>query len=113
MNKKSFPPISEQMDLIKRGTSEIIPEEELVKKLEKSLSAGKPLNIKLGCDPSRPDLHIGHSVVLRKLAQFQSLGHQAILIIGDFTGMIGDPSGRNATRPSLSLKETREHGETY
>jgi len=101
------------MDLIKRGTSEIIPEEELVKKFERSLNEGKPLNIKLGCDPSRPDLHIGHSVVLRKLAQFQSLGHLAILIIGDFTGMIGDPSGRNATRPSLTLKETREHGGTY
>jgi tyrosyl-tRNA synthetase len=113
MAKKTFPPISEQMDLIKRGTSEIIPEEELVKKLERSANEGKPLNIKLGCDPSRPDLHIGHSVVLRKLAQFQSLGHQAILIVGDFTGMIGDPSGRSATRPALSLKETREHGETY
>jgi len=113
MNKIKFPPISEQMDLIKRGTSEIIPEEELVKKLERSLNEGKPLNIKLGCDPSRPDLHIGHSVVLRKLAQFQSLGHLAILIIGDFTGMIGDPSGRSATRPALTLKETREHGGTY
>ena len=95
------------MDLIKRGVSEIIPEEELVKKLERSSNEGKPLNIKLGCDPSRPDLHIGHSVVLRKLAQFQSLGHQAILIVGDFTGMIGDPSGRNATRPSLTLKRNK------
>jgi len=113
MSKFSFPPISEQIDLIKRGVSEIIPEEELVKKLERSLNEGKPLNIKLGCDPSRPDLHIGHSVVLRKLTQFQSLGHQAILIVGDFTGMIGDPSGRSATRPALTLKETREHGETY
>jgi len=113
MTKQKFPPISEQINLIKRGVSEIIPVEELVKKLERSAADGKPLNIKLGCDPSRPDLHIGHSVVLRKLAQFQSLGHQAILIIGDFTGMIGDPSGRNATRPALSLKETREHGETY
>jgi len=101
------------MDLIKRGASEIIPEEELLKKLEKSYKEQKPLKIKLGCDPSRPDLHIGHSVVLRKLAQFQSLGHQAILIIGDFTGMIGDPSGRNVTRPALSLEETRKHGESY
>ena len=113
MTKQIFPPINEQMDLIKRGTAEIIPEEDLVKKLERSSSEGIPLNIKLGCDPSRPDLHIGHSVVLRKLAQFQTLGHQAILIVGDFTGMIGDPSGRNATRPSLSLKETREHGQSY
>ena len=113
MTKINFPPINEQMDLIRRGTFEIIPEDELVKKLERSIQEGKPLNIKLGCDPSRPDLHIGHSVVLRKLAHFQSLGHLAILIIGDFTGMIGDPSGRNVTRPALSLKETREHGISY
>ncbi len=109
----SFPAVNEQMDLIKRGAFEIIPEDELVKKLESSLKKNIPLNIKLGCDPSRPDLHIGHSVVLRKLAQFQELGHQAILIIGDFTGMIGDPSGRNVTRPSLSLEETRQNGVTY
>ncbi len=108
-----FAPINEQMDLIKRGASEIIQEEELVQKLQKSIKENKPLNIKLGCDPSRPDLHIGHSVVLRKLAQFQSLGHQAILIIGDFTGMIGDPTGRNATRPALTLEEARENGKSY
>ncbi len=113
MANLKFPPINEQMDLIKRGSFEIIPEEELVQKLEKSIKEEKPLNIKLGCDPSRPDLHIGHSVVLRKLAQFQSLGHQAILIIGDFTGMIGDPSGRNVTRPALSLEETRINGKSY
>ena len=111
--KISFPPINEQMDLIRRGSAEIIPEEELVNKLEISLKESKPLKIKLGCDPSRPDLHIGHAVVLRKLAQFQSLGHQAILIIGDFTGMIGDPSGRNATRPALTLDETRQNGNSY
>jgi tyrosyl-tRNA synthetase len=113
MIKIKFPPIKEQMDLIKRGVSEIIPEEELIIKLEKSSTEGKPLIVKLGCDPSRPDLHIGHSVVLRKLAQFQTLGHQAILIIGDFTGMIGDPSGRNVTRPALSLEESRKNGESY
>jgi tyrosyl-tRNA synthetase len=113
MNKVTFPPLNEQMDVIKRGVFEIIPEEELVQKLERATKTGKPLNIKLGCDPSRPDLHIGHSVVLRKLAQFQLLGHQAILIVGDFTGMIGDPSGRNATRPALSLEETRKNGESY
>ena len=101
------------MDLIKRGASEIIPEEDLVKKLERSIETNTPLRVKLGCDPSRPDLHLGHSVVLRKLRQFQDLGHQAILIIGDFTGMIGDPSGRNKTRPSLTLEETREFGESY
>lgn len=113
MAKINFPPINEQMDLIKRGTFEIIPEEDLVRKIQKSLKENKPLKIKLGCDPSRPDLHIGHSVVLRKLAQFQKLGHTAILIIGDFTGMIGDPSGRNITRPALSLEETRKNGESY
>jgi len=108
-----FPPINEQMDLIKRGTVEIIPEEELVQKLEKSIKENKPLKIKLGCDPTRPDLHLGHSVVLRKLAQFQQLGHQAILIIGDFTGMIGDPSGRNSSRPPLSFEEARANGKSY
>jgi len=113
MEKIKFPSINEQMDLIKRGAFEIIPEEDLVKKLENSAKEGKPLKIKLGCDPSRPDLHLGHSVVLRKLAQFQTLGHQAILIIGDFTGMIGDPSGRNVTRPALSLEETRLNGQSY
>lgn len=111
--KTNFPPLNEQMDVIKRGASEIIPEDELVKKIEKSLETNSQLIIKLGCDPSRPDLHIGHSVVLRKLAQFQSLGHQAVLIIGDFTGMIGDPSGRNITRPSLTLKEARKNGQSY
>ncbi|MCL6098486.1 MAG: tyrosine--tRNA ligase [Bacteroidetes bacterium] len=114
MNKKIlFPTINEQMDLIKRGAFEIIPEEELVQKLEKSIKENIPLNIKLGCDPTRPDLHLGHSVVLRKLAQFQSIGHTAILIIGDFTGMIGDPSGRNTSRPPLSFEEARENGKTY
>ena len=114
MDKKIlFPPINEQMDLIKRGSVEIIPEEELVQKLEKSYKENSPLNIKLGCDPTRPDLHLGHSVVLRKLAQFQELGHQAILIIGDFTGMIGDPSGRNSSRPPLSFEEARANGQSY
>ena len=110
---KLFPSLNEQMDIIRRGVSEIIPEEELEKKILKSLKTDSPLNIKLGCDPSRPDLHLGHSVVLRKLAQFQALGHQAILIIGDFTGMIGDPTGRNETRPSLTLEATRKNGESY
>jgi len=108
-----FPPLNEQMDLIKRGASEIIPEDELIRKLEKSLKENSPLKIKLGCDPTRPDLHIGHSVVLRKLAQFQQLGHQSILIIGDFTGMIGDPSGRNTTRPPLTLEQSRINGQSY
>jgi tyrosyl-tRNA synthetase len=101
------------MDVIRRGVSEIIPEDDLVRKIEKSIQMKKPLNVKLGCDPSRPDLHLGHSVVLRKLRQFQDLGHQAILIVGDFTGMIGDPSGRSKTRPPLTLEETRRNGQTY
>jgi tyrosyl-tRNA synthetase len=101
------------MDVIRRGVAEIIPEEDLARKIENSLKTHKPLSVKLGCDPSRPDLHLGHSVVLRKLRQFQDLGHQAILIVGDFTGMIGDPSGRSKTRPPLSLDETRRHGQTY
>jgi tyrosyl-tRNA synthetase len=112
-NPTLFPPLNEQMDLIRRGASEIIPEEDLVKRVEKSIQTKKPLNIKLGCDPSRPDLHLGHSVVLRKLRQFQDLGHQAVLIVGDFTGMIGDPSGRSKTRPPLTLEETRRNGQTY
>jgi len=109
----SFPSVKEQIDLIKRNTVEIIPEDELVKKLEKSIRENKPLRVKLGCDPSRPDLHIGHGVVLQKLRDFQDLGHKAILIIGDFTAMIGDPSGKNKTRPALTLEETRVNGKTY
>ncbi len=101
------------MDLIKHGVVEIIPEDELVKKIENSIKTGKPLKVKLGCDPTKPDLHLGHSVVLRKLRHFQELGHIAVLIIGDFTAMIGDPSGRSKTRPQLSFEETRINGQTY
>jgi len=108
-----FPSVNEQMDLLKRGVSEIIPEADLVKKLEHSIKTQTPLTIKLGCDPSRPDLHLGHSVVLRKLRQFQDLGHTAVLIVGDFTGMIGDPSGKSKTRPALTIEETRLNGQSY
>ena len=108
-----FLPIDKQLELINRGAEEIIPENELRRKLEKAIKTEKPLIAKLGCDPSRPDLHIGHSVVLRKLRHFQDLGHQAVLVIGDFTAMIGDPSGRNKTRPQLSLQEARENAKTY
>jgi tyrosyl-tRNA synthetase len=101
------------MDVLRRGVDEILPEEDLVEKLEESRETDTPLTVKLGCDPSRPDLHLGHTVVLRKLRQFQDLGHRAILIVGDFTGMIGDPSGRSKTRPALTLEETRRHGQTY
>ncbi|MBI5323762.1 MAG: tyrosine--tRNA ligase [Ignavibacteriae bacterium] len=108
-----FPTLNEQMDLIRSGAVEIIPEDELVKKIEISIKKNKPLIIKLGCDPSRPDLHIGHAVVLHKMRQFQDLGHHALLIIGDFTGMIGDPTGKNVTRPHLTLEETRINGQSY
>ena len=109
----NFPSLNEQMDLISRGIEEIIPEDNLVKKIEKSINKNKPMRIKLGCDPSRPDLHFGHSLVLNKLAHFQSLGHQAVLVIGDFTAMIGDPTGRNKTRPQLSMKEAKENSQSY
>lgn len=105
--------VSEQLKKIKRGTVMVLPEEDLAKKIERSLKEDKPLKVKLGCDPSRPDLHLGHTVVLRKLRQFQDLGHEAILVIGDFTGMIGDPSGRSKTRPPLTLEETRLNGQSY
>jgi tyrosyl-tRNA synthetase len=108
-----FPEVNQQLDLIKKNTVEIIPEGELERKLVKSKKENKPLIVKLGCDPSRPDLHIGHSIVLQKLRNFQDLGHKVILIVGDFTGMIGDPSGRNKTRPPLTLEETRINGKTY
>ena len=109
----SFLAIDEQLALIRRGAEEIIPEDILKKKLERSKETDTPLIIKLGCDPSRPDLHIGHGVVLRKLRHFQDLGHQAVLVIGDFTAMIGDPSGRNKTRPQLTLEEARSNAESY
>ena len=108
-----FPTLNEQMDILRTGVAEIFPEDEIVKKIERSITTKKPLTIKLGCDPSRPDLHIGHAVVLRKLRSFQDLGHQAILIVGDFTGMIGDPTGKSKTRPALSLEETRANGLSY
>src|SRR6266508_2819946 len=100
-----FPAVKEQIELIRKNTVEIIPVEELEKKLKRSFDSNKPLIVKLGCDPSRPDLHIGHSVVLQKLRDFQDLGHKTVLIIGDFTGMIGDPSGKNKARSPLSLEE--------
>ena len=108
-----FKSLDEQIDIIKSGVDEILPEEMLVKKIEKSISTKIPLNIKLGCDPSKPDLHLGHSVVLKKMRDFQNLGHNATLVIGDFTAMIGDPTGRNKTRPQLDKNTTRIYAETY
>jgi hypothetical protein len=109
----SFPSINEQMDLIKRGTVEILPEEELVKKLEKSIKKNKPLVIKQGFDPTAPDIHLGHTVGIRKLRHFQELGHQVVVIIGDYTAMVGDPSEKNSTRPRLSHETVMEHAQTY
>ena len=108
-----FISVKEQLSIIQRGTEEILPENKLIGKLERSYKSGKPLIVKLGCDPSSPDLHIGHGVVLRKLRHFQDLGHQAVLVIGDFTGMIGDPSGRNKTRPQLTLEDVKKNAQTY
>ena len=108
-----FKTLDEQWLLISRGVEEILPEDVLKVKLKKSISSKTPLNVKLGCDPSRADLHVGHGVVLRKLRHFQDLGHQAILVIGDFTAMIGDPSGRNKTRPQLSLEEAKVNAQSY
>ncbi len=105
--------LNEQMDVYRAGAIELLPEDELARKIENSIKKQKPLNIKLGADPSRPDLHLGHAVVLHKLRQFQDFGHNAILIIGDFTGMIGDPSGKSKTRPQLTIDETIANGRTY
>ncbi len=105
--------LEKQLDIIKRGTVEIVPMDELVKKLEKSIRTNKPLKIKLGLDPSAPDIHLGHTVVLQKLKQFQDLGHDVILIIGDFTGRIGDPTGKSTTRKQLTEEEINANAETY
>jgi len=109
----NFAPVDEQLAYIKKGSAEIIREAELRAKLEKSRSTGKPLRVKLGMDPTAPDLHLGHTVVLRKLKHFQDLGHTVIFLIGDFTGMIGDPTGRSVTRPPLSREQIEQNAETY
>jgi tyrosyl-tRNA synthetase len=105
--------IDEQLAYLRKGTTEIVREEELRAKLEKSAKTGKPLRVKLGADPTAPDIHLGHTVVIRKLRAFQELGHTAIFLIGDFTGLIGDPSGKSATRPQLTREEIAANAETY
>src|ERR687888_2445890 len=102
-----------QFELLLRNAAEVIPRDELVTKLERSVAEGRPLRVKLGIDPSRPDLHLGHAVVLRKLRQFQDLGHTAVLIVGDFTGRVGDPSGQSETRPFLTEEEIEANAQTY
>ncbi|MBO0911701.1 MAG: tyrosine--tRNA ligase [Acidobacteria bacterium] len=108
-----FAPVDEQLTYIKKGTVEIIREPELRSKLERSLASGKPLRVKAGFDPTAPDLHLGHTVLMRKLKHFQDLGHTVIFLIGDFTGMIGDPTGRSATRPQLTPEELMRNAKTY
>ncbi len=108
-----FAPAAEQLEALKRGTVDLINEEELGKKLERSCATGKPLVLKVGFDPSAPDIHLGHTVVMRKMKQFQDLGHQVVFVVGDFTGMIGDPSGRSKTRPQLTHDEILANAETY
>ena len=105
--------IDEQLAYLRKGTVEIIREEDLRAKLEKSARTGVPLRVKLGADPTAPDIHLGHTVVIRKLRAFQDLGHTVIFLIGDFTGMIGDPSGKNTTRPQLTREEIEANAETY
>ncbi|MFS8639358.1 MAG: tyrosine--tRNA ligase [Symbiobacteriaceae bacterium] len=103
----------EQLEHLRRGAAEIISEDELLDKLRRSRREGRPLRVKLGLDPTAPDIHLGHTVVLRKLRQFQDLGHQVVLIIGDFTGRIGDPTGKSVTRPQLTEAEVRANAATY
>jgi len=109
----SFAPVEQQLTYIKKGSAELVKESELRKKLEKSRASGKPLRVKAGFDPTSPDLHLGHTVLLRKLKHFQDLGHAVIFLIGDFTGMIGDPTGRSVTRPPLSREDIARNAQTY
>ncbi|MDO9548927.1 MAG: tyrosine--tRNA ligase [Candidatus Marinimicrobia bacterium] len=108
-----FPPINEQIDVIKKGTEELISEEELVSKLERAQKSGEPIRVKQGFDPTAPDIHLGHTVGIRKLCEFQELGHTIVLIIGDYTGMVGDPSGKSETRPRLTYDNVMENAKTY
>ena len=105
--------VERQLAVIRRGVVEIVPEEELRSKLADAIRTGKPLKVKLGLDPSAPDIHVGHTVVLHKLRQFQLLGHEVQLIIGDFTGRIGDPTGKSETRKQLTEEDVKRNAETY
>jgi tyrosyl-tRNA synthetase len=105
--------IEQQMDRIRRGAADIVPEDALAEKIGRSLREGRPLRVKLGLDPTAPDIHVGNAVPLHKMRTFQDLGHQAVLILGDYTATVGDPSGQNAMRPQLSHEEVMAHAETY
>src|ERR1022692_3659395 len=109
----SFPPVDEQLAYLRKGAAEIIRESELRERIEKSFATGKPMRVKAGFDPTAPDLHLGHTVLMRKLKHFQDMGHTVIFLIGDFTGLIGDPTGRSATRPPLSREQIDQNAETY
>lgn len=109
----AFPPLNEQMDLIRRGCAEIISEEELEAKIKGSITTGKQLIVKQGFDPTAPDIHLGHTVSIQKLRDFQNLGHRVVFLVGDFTGMIGDPSGRTETRKRMTREELLKNAETY
>src|SRR6516165_9414580 len=108
-----FPPVDEQLAYLRKGAAEIIRESDLRERIERSIATGKPLKVKAGFDPTAPDLHLGHTVLIRKLKHFQDMGHAVIFLIGDFTGLIGDPSGRSTTRKPLSQKELNRNAETY
>src|ERR1700686_390089 len=113
MTTTTFKPVAEQLAYLKKGSAEIIREAELQTKLEKSAKTGKPLRVKLGVDPTAPDIHLGHTVVIRKLKHFQEMGHTAVFLIGDFTAMVGDPTGQSETRPPLSREQVNANAQTY
>jgi tyrosyl-tRNA synthetase len=113
MTQSKFKPVGEQLAYLKKGVAEIVPEAELRAKLEKSFKTGKPLRVKLGVDPTAPDIHLGHTVVIRKLKHFQEMGHTAVFLIGDFTAMVGDPTGQSETRPPLSREQVDINAQTY
>jgi tyrosyl-tRNA synthetase len=113
MTQTKFKPVEEQLAYLKKGVVEIVPEAELTAKLEKSRKMGKPLRVKLGLDPTAPDLHLGHTVVIRKLKHFQDMGHIPVFLIGDFTALVGDPSGQSETRPPLSREQVNANSKTY
>src|SRR5439155_2298135 len=113
MTNSNFKPVAEQLAYLKKGIAQIVPEADLTAKLEKSQKTGKPLRVYLGVDPTAPDIHLGHTVVLRKLKHFQDLGHTTIFLIGDFSAMIGDPTGQSETRPPLTREQVDANSKTY
>src|ERR1700752_2519111 len=107
----SFPEVDEQLAYLRKGSFEIIRENDLRERLEKSRAGGKPMRVKAGFDPTAPDLHLGHTVLIRKLKHFQDLGHTVVYVVGSFTALIGDPTGRQKTRPPLTMEEITENAE--